>query len=135
MVDKIVVVIEGRSDLRGELVECVRRMGFIAIPAADLESGVVIVRKLPVDLILVDSPPDDITGISQIAELKKRRREARVVVITDWHPMGEGLFRSAGCDEICYKPVAMADLEERIRRLLRWPAPTTPAVDPESSRH
>lgn len=115
---KILLVIEERHEMRDELAEFFRGLGFIAIPAADTDSATVIVRKLRPDLILWHAVGTDAVATAVIAEWKARRPDTPVVAVARPSATGgEGLRRS-GADAVVTGPVVLAHLERLVRQLL-----------------
>jgi DNA-binding response OmpR family regulator len=115
---KIILVVEENVATREQLVELVRRLGFIAIPAADRESATVIARKLHVDLVIL-RVAEDLAVVASISELKRRRPETAVLALAQPDTLAEPLLRSAGVDAVMPAAGALIDLAEPIRRLLR----------------
>jgi DNA-binding response OmpR family regulator len=115
---KIVLVVEEEVSDREQLVEFVRRLGFIAIPVADAESAGVIARKLHVDLVIL-RVPEDLAAVAAISDFKRRRSETGVLVLTRTDTLTEPLLRSAGVDAVLPYTSAVMELEEPIRRILR----------------
>lgn len=118
---KVVLVVQEKPNLRADLVDCFRAFDFIAIPAADVESAEVIIRKLHVDLIVLAVSSDDLTALPLIADVKRRRPQTRILVLSPEPSPGGTWLQSAGVDDIVAAPVPLPELEHRVRRLLTMP--------------
>jgi DNA-binding response OmpR family regulator len=115
---RIALVIEDEPDLRDQLVECLRGLGLIVVPAADRDCASVIARKVRPDLIVVDAPAD-VGAVIHVSDFKRRGPDASIVVLSSVSlPEKQEDFRAAGADAVLQKPVAIPHLGAVISRLL-----------------
>ena len=115
---KIILIVEEHVPAREQLAELVRRLGFIAVPAADPESAAVIARKLHVDMVIMRLS-ENLAAVASISELKRRRPEIAVLALAQSDAFAEPLLRSAGADVVLPAAAGIVDLDEPICRLLK----------------
>jgi DNA-binding response OmpR family regulator len=129
---KVVLVVQEKPTARADLVDYFQALGFIAIPAADVESADVIIRKLPVDLIVLAVPPDDLTAVALVSDVKRRRPGTRILMLSSEPATVRTLFESAGVDDIAPLPVPLPEFEHRVRSLLKasWRGGRTASARP-----
>ena len=119
---KIILIVEEHVPAREQLAEFVRRLGFIAVPAADPESAAVIARKLHIDLVIL-RVAENLAAVASISDLKRRRPEIAVLALAQEDAFAEPLLRSAGAEVVLPASGGIVDLDEPIRRLLRVGGP------------
>jgi DNA-binding response OmpR family regulator len=116
-----VVLIEDDPRIR-EIVERGRgARGFVVSSAADGEAGLDLIRKLDVDLVLLDLVLPGRDGLEVLEDIRQARPRVPVIAVTALDSTGSkvgGL--DAGADDYVTKPFSVDELAARVRARLRW---------------
>ncbi len=95
--------------------------GFAISSASDGSSGLELIRKLAVDLVLLDVILPDMGGLQVLEEIRTLKPRLPVIVLT---ALGDVTSRvgglDAGADDYVTKPFSIEELSARIRARLRW---------------
>lgn len=95
--------------------------GFVVSTASDGKGGVDLVRKLDIDLVLLDLVLPDRGGLEILEEIHLAKPRVPVIALTaldDTSSKVGGL--DAGVDDYVTKPFSIEELAARIRARLRW---------------
>lgn len=115
-----VLLIEDDHRIRDIVERGLGSRGFVVTSAPDAESGVDLVQKLDVNLVLLDLVLPRKRGLEALAEIKTMRPELPVIALTaldDVDSKVGGL--DAGVDDYVTKPFSIDELAARIRARLR----------------
>ena len=80
--DKTLLILDDDAPLRGRLRRAMEVRGFDVIDAGTVREGVEMVRKTPPAFAILDMKLDDGTGLTLVQELRKKRPDCRVVMLT-----------------------------------------------------
>ena len=80
--DKTLLILDDDAPLRGRLRRAMEVRGFDVIDAGTVREGVEMVRKTPPAFAILDMKLDDGTGLTLVQELRKKRADCRVVMLT-----------------------------------------------------
>ena len=80
--DKTLLILDDDAPLRGRLRRAMEVRGFDVIDAGTVQEGVAMVRKTPPAFAILDMKLDDGTGLTLVQELRKKRPDCRVVMLT-----------------------------------------------------
>jgi DNA-binding response OmpR family regulator len=115
-----ILVVEDSRALRESLRAGLAREGFAVDSAADGESGLVLARNNPYDLLVLDLMLPGLDGLELLAGLRPLEDRPHVLVLTARDRVEDrvrGL--NAGADDYLVKPFAFEELLARIHALLR----------------
>ncbi len=121
MSDARILLIEDDERIREIVERGLASRGFAVSSASDGTTGLELVRKLDVDLIILDLMLPDRPGLQVLEELRAVRPQLPVIVLTalaDIPSRVGGL--DAGADDYLTKPFSIEELAARIRARLRW---------------
>jgi DNA-binding response OmpR family regulator len=116
-----ILLIEDDSRIREIVERGLGARGFVVSAAPDGASGLDLLRKLDVDLVLLDLLLPGKGGLEileQIRELKPRLPVIAVTALDDTGSKVGGL--DAGADDYVTKPFSVEELAARVRARLRW---------------
>jgi len=119
-----VAVIEDDKAIRRGLVDALRFHGFVAIEAADGESGLATAIAGDLDLVLLDVLLPKLDGFTVLARLREVRPALPVIMLTargqeEDRVRGLGL----GADDYVVKPFSVPEFMARVHALLRRASP------------
>jgi DNA-binding response OmpR family regulator len=116
-----VLLIEDDPRIREIVERGLGARGFAVSTAADGAAGLELVRKLDVDLVLLDLVLPGRDGLDVLEDIREARPRLPVIAVTALDDMGSkvgGL--DAGADDYVTKPFSVDELAARIRARLRW---------------
>ena len=80
--DKTLLILDDDAPLRGRLRRAMEVRGFEVIDAGTVKEGVEMVRKTPPAYAILDMKLEDGTGLTLVQELRKKRADCRIVMLT-----------------------------------------------------
>ena len=80
--DKTLLILDDDAPLRGRLRRAMEVRGFEVIDAGTVQEGVEMVRKAPPAYAILDMKLEDGTGLTLVQELRKKRADCRIVMLT-----------------------------------------------------
>ena len=82
MNEKTLLILDDDAPLRNRLCRAMETRGFDVIDAGTVSDGIDLVRKTPPAYDLLDMKLDDVTGLSLVPELRKKRADCRIIMLT-----------------------------------------------------
>ena len=82
MTDKTLLILDDDAPLRGRLRRAMEVRGFEVMDAGTVQEGVGMVRKTPPAYAILDMKLEDGTGLTLVQELRKKRADCRIVMLT-----------------------------------------------------
>ncbi len=82
VMDKTLLILDDDAPLRGRLRRAMEVRGFEVIDAGTVQEGVEMVRKTPPAYAILDMKLEDGTGLTLVQELRKKRADCRIVMLT-----------------------------------------------------
>jgi DNA-binding response OmpR family regulator len=116
-----VLLIEDDPRIRDIVERGLGARGFVVSSAPDGEAGLDLVRKLDLDLVLLDLMLPGRDGLEVLEDIRQARPRVPVIAVTALDSTGSkvgGL--DAGADDYVTKPFSVDELAARIRARLRW---------------
>ncbi len=115
---RTILVAEGDSQCRVALRHHLKRAGYQVAEAFDAASSLQIVSAQAADLVILDLGPTELTG-EVLARI--RRRSTVPVIVCAAHSSDRDRVRvlNLGADDFVVKPFSFAELEARVRAVLR----------------
>lgn len=114
------LLIEDEADIRNALHKGLAKCGYLVDEAEDGEAGLLLYEVNQYDLVILDLNLPTMDGLKVLAEIRKKDVETKVLILSArWeidHKV-EGL--DLGANDYMVKPFHFAELEARIRALLR----------------
>ena len=111
-----ILIVEDHPVLRDRITKHFFKVGFSADSAGSGEEARAYLRCRLYDVLILDRGLPDMDGLTLLRE----KRGARCLILTAWDALEdrlEGL--NIGADDYMLKPFAMAELEARVRAILR----------------
>jgi len=116
-----VLLIEDDPRIREIVERGLGARGFAVSAAADGLAGLELVRKLDVDLVLLDLVLPGRDGLDVLEDIREARPRLPVIAVTALDDMGSKVVGlDAGADDYVTKPFSVDELAARIRARLRW---------------
>jgi DNA-binding response OmpR family regulator len=115
-----ILIVEDSRALRESLRAGLAREGFAVDAAADGESGLVLARNNPFDVLVLDLMLPGLDGLELLGRLRAKEDRPHVLVLTARDRIEDrvrGL--NAGADDYLVKPFAFEELLARIHALVR----------------
>ena len=82
MTEKTLLILDDDAPLRKRLCRAMETRGFDVIDAGTVSDGIDLVRKTPPAYAILDMKLDDGTGLSLVPELRKKRADCRIIMLT-----------------------------------------------------
>jgi two-component system phosphate regulon response regulator PhoB len=117
-----VLVIEGNSDLRDLVADCLAGAGHVVLAASTGREGLQLAREQLPDIVLLDLGLPDMGGLSVCRQLKldPKTSSTRVIIVS---ARGEEIDRvvvfQLGADDYVPKPFSLRELLLRVRAVMR----------------
>jgi DNA-binding response OmpR family regulator len=115
-----ILLIEDERKVASFIVRALREKAYAVDVAGTGEEGLELAATEPYDAILLDVKLPGISGLEVCRELRRRGLETPILILTARglvEQRVEGL--NAGADDYLTKPFALAELEARVRALIR----------------
>ena len=82
MTDKTLLILDDDVPLRTRLCRAMETRGFTVMDAGTVSDGIDLVRKAAPAFAVLDMKLDDGTGLSLVPELRKKRSDCRIIMLT-----------------------------------------------------
>ena len=82
MTDKTLLILDDDAPLRNRLCRAMETRGFTVMDAGTVSDGVDLVRKAAPAYAILDMKLDDGTGLTLVPELRKKRVDCRIIMLT-----------------------------------------------------
>ena len=82
MTDKTLLILEDDTPLRNRLCRAMEARGFTVMDAGTVNDGIDLVRKTAPAYAILDMKLDDGTGLNLVPELRRKRADCRIIVLT-----------------------------------------------------
>ena len=82
MTDKTLLILDDDAPLRNRLCRAMETRGFTVMEAGTVSDGVDLVRKAAPAYAVLDMKLDDGTGLTLVSELRKKRADCRIIMLT-----------------------------------------------------
>jgi DNA-binding response OmpR family regulator len=118
-----ILIIDDDKEIRTMLRELLEFNGYAVIEAADGNAGVRQFEATLPDLVITDIVMPDQEGISTILEIRKKKRDTRIIAISGGGLMASpddylSIARKLGADRVFMKPLQLAALLSAVRTLI-----------------
>ena len=82
MTDKTLLILDDDAPLRNRLCRAMETRGFTVMDAGTVSDGIDLVRKAAPAFAILDMKLDDGTGLTLVLELRKKRADCRIIMLT-----------------------------------------------------
>lgn len=125
-----ILLIDHNTEIRGMLKQTLRPLDHVIHTAANGASGMDLLLRKPVDLIIIDMSPQETHGFEFISQLHHERHEhshgyehlkllAMITTATDWDErMIIRTVRKIGVDDVMHKPFTSLEVHAKVTALL-----------------
>ncbi|MEW6380335.1 MAG: sigma-54 dependent transcriptional regulator [bacterium] len=115
-----ILVIEDDSTMREGMCYSLRREGHEVHSAKDGKEGLLLCRKMNLDLVITDYRMEPVSGLEVLEEIKKINPETDVVLITAYGTMELAVqAMTKGASDCVSKPLSLEEFRTRIRKVLQ----------------
>src|SRR5574343_607919 len=115
-----ILLVEDDALLADGLVRSLRQAGYVVALASNGKSADRWLENGSFDLAILDLGLPDLDGSAVLQRLRERRQETPVLVMSARMALEERVrLLNLGADDYVVKPVALAELEARVRALIR----------------
>ena len=123
------LLIEDDPDLGAGLASALGQSGYTVDVARDGRTALAACGTASYQLVILDLGLPDFDGVEVLRRLRRQRTSAPVLVLTARDELEQRVLAlDSGGDDYLTKPFAVAELEARIRALLRRGDPTGPTL-------
>lgn len=124
-----IVVIEDEAPIRRGLIDALTAAGYLAIEAADGETGLVEARRFDVELVLLDLLLPGMSGLQVLEKLRQTHPHLPVIILTA-RGCEDDRVRGLQCgaDDYMVKPFSARELLARVEAVLRRSPGRPPTV-------
>lgn len=120
-----VLVVEDDNSIATQLVRGLTRGGYLV---NHVETGGAALARQATDVVLLDLGLPDADGVQVCRELRERSDAAIIVITAQGEEHDRVMALDAGADDYLVKPFGLAELQARIRAVLRRVRPTSEIV-------
>jgi CheY-like chemotaxis protein len=121
----VILVIDDDALVRDIIKRDLEMAGYRVVVAGDGREGLAQYWSVAPDLLIIDLIMPEMDGIEVITELRKRRINTRILAISGGGRLGNRdilqVAHALGADDILAKPFQLADLTDKVQRLLAAP--------------
>ena len=126
--DKSLLIVDDDNPFRDRLSRAMEKKGFQVTQAESVEKGISQAKKTPPAFAVVDLRLNDGNGLEVIKEIRKNRKDSRVVMLTGYGNIPTAVAAvKAGAIDYIPKPADADDVENALLAL-----PDSKAVPPEN---
>ena len=130
--DKSLLIVDDDNPLRDRLARAMEKKGFQVTQAESMEKGISQVNKLPPAFAIVDLRLGDGSGLEVVKEIKKFKKDSRVVMLTGYGNIPTTVAAiKAGAIDYIPKPADADDVENAL--LASPESKAVPPKDPMSA--
>jgi len=113
--DKSLLIVDDDNPLRDRLARAMEKKGFSVIQAESVDKGLNIVNRAPPAFAVVDLRLNDGSGIQVIKEIRKKKADSRVVMLTGYGNIPTAVAAiKAGAIDYIPKPADADDVENAL---------------------
>ncbi len=126
--DKSLLIVDDDNPLRDRLARAMEKKGFEVIQAESVAEGIKHAKNTPSAFAVIDLRLNDGNGLEVIKEIRKNRKDSRVVMLTGYGNIPTAVAAvKAGAIDYIPKPADADDVENALLAL-----PDSKAVPPEN---
>lgn len=115
-----ILLIEDEPDLRKSIKQYLYEEGYIIESASDFSGGLEKVSDYDYDCVLVDITLPNGSGLDIVKQLKKKNPKSGIIIISAKNSLDDKISGlDLGADDYLSKPFDLAELNARIKALLR----------------
>ena len=119
LMDKSLLILDDDAPLRGRLRRAMEVRGFEVMDAGTVRDGINIVRNKPPAFAILDMKLEDGTGLTLVQELRKKRVDCRIVMLTGFGNIATAVAAvKAGALDYLPKPAEIEGLNAFEIRIL-----------------
>ena len=112
-----VVVIDDEPEYVKDMTKGLEIMGYEVFAAINGADAITMINNKKPDVVLCDYKLEDIDGTKVIEATKPYNPHAVFIMVTAYYDESfNEIFRNAGADQIVYKPIQFAEIDEMIRK-------------------
>ncbi|MDD5137156.1 MAG: response regulator [Candidatus Omnitrophica bacterium] len=118
MADKIkVAIVDDEIEYVKDLAKGLEIMGYEVVTAVNGAGAIELINNKKPDVVLCDYKLDDMDGTKVIEATKPSNQNTLYMMVTAYYDESYNeIFRKAGADQIVYKPIQLAEIDEAIRK-------------------
>jgi len=126
--DKSLLIVDDDNPLRERLARAMEKKGFQVTQAESVKKGISIAQSLPPTFAIVDLRLGDGNGLDVVKEIRKFKRDSRVVMLTGYGNIPTAVEAiKAGAIDYMPKPADAEDVENALLA-----TPESKAIPPEN---